>query len=451
MAVSLKKFQFLTNSSDYSQRHRKSQTSFTRQRKLPFMRVLKFLLSKSVKSLQSRLNEWGELLDEQISSSALCQARQKFSHSAFIELLEECVVKVMYGDGDYEKYKNYRLLAIDGSTLRLPKSKETLKVFGQSRKGDETLVESKLSVVYDVLNRIPITAILHPGRTNDIVACQEQLSFVGSNDIVIADRGYDSYAFFAAILEQKADFVIRCQAKRKVCRMLLEDDKQKDITVVLEAPEYKKKFDEALSSTLPVRFIRIPLPNGEVEVLATSLISKSKFPYKEFKKLYAARWKVETYFQVLKSRLGLDNFSGKTEEAILQDLHASIFVSGLGTILTEEANEELGQKDTKYPQKVNNSIVFHAIKNRIIALMFENPPDFQEQMKNLFLQNPTLIRAKRVKERNYNATTAGGKARSFFFQKHIERIQQTDHLKDRKNKPRSKSILSPLCLTNHLK
>lgn len=420
MAVSLKMFQILTSSIDYLKRHRKLQSDFIRERKLPFISVLKILLSKSVKSLQLRLNEWGDLLDKQISASALCQARQKLSHTAFIELLQECVVKVMYADGDYEKYKNHRLLAIDGSTLRLPKSKETLEAFGQSRKGDEKLVEGKLSVVYDILNQIPLSAELYPGRTNDLVACENQLTLLSEEDIVLADRGYDSYAFFAAILQQKANFIVRSRTNRIACSELFKNDKQNEITVTLKAPETKKDLED-VPATITIRFVRVYLPEGEIEVLATSLLDKNLYPHKEFKKLYAKRWRVETYFQILKSRLGLDNFSGKTEEAILQDLHATIFVSGLGTILTEDVNEELAEKDSKLPQQVNNSILFHSIKNKVIILMFENPPDFQERIRELFIKNPTLIRKDRAKERNYNAKTATGKTRSFLFQKHIRK------------------------------
>ena len=82
--------------------------------------MLKFLLRKSVKSLQRVLNEWCREVDESISASALRQARQKFRHTAFIELLEECVVKPMYNDNGHKRFKGHRLLAVDGSTLRLP-------------------------------------------------------------------------------------------------------------------------------------------------------------------------------------------------------------------------------------------------------------------------------------------------------------------------------------------
>ena len=123
MGLSLKVFRFLLLCPLYRERHIRNPSDFTRNRKLNFKNVIHFLLCKSVKSLQLRLNEWAELLGDSATASALSQARSKLRHTAFIELLEQCVVKVMYGDGDYKKFKGYRLLAIDGSTLHMPKSR----------------------------------------------------------------------------------------------------------------------------------------------------------------------------------------------------------------------------------------------------------------------------------------------------------------------------------------
>src|SRR5262245_16132409 len=99
MRTTLKRFASLVGSDRFLDKHRKGKTNFIRQRKLPFSVVLSILLRKSVKSLQLVLNEWCRGKGESISASALSQARQKFSHTAFIELLEECVVKPMYKEG----------------------------------------------------------------------------------------------------------------------------------------------------------------------------------------------------------------------------------------------------------------------------------------------------------------------------------------------------------------
>ncbi len=73
----------------------------------------------------------------------------------------------------------------------------------------------------------------------------------------------------------------------------------------------------------------------------------------------------ETFYGVLKSRLGLEYFTGLGAEAVLQDLYASVFLSGLESILSRPAQSVLVARETKLPQQVNRSVSFHAIKDRL--------------------------------------------------------------------------------------
>ena len=169
-----------------------------------------------------------------------------------------------------------------------------------------------------------------------------------------------------------------------------------------------------------MRFIRVDLPDGEVEILATSLLDRKKYPHKLFKQLYYKRWRIETFYQAMKSRLAVDNFTGRTVEAIKQDFYSTLFVSGLETILATDTNRELRKKDTAHQQQVNKAISFHAIKDRIILLMFDPPDDFEEQVRRLFLLNPTLRREEREKDRERLSLKSN--ARSLHFQKFARKV-----------------------------
>jgi hypothetical protein len=426
MLPTLKIFTTITGSDSFLQRHRRDEKAFTRQRKLPFAAVLTILLRKSVKSLQRVLNEWCRDVDKIISASALSQARQKFRHTAFIELLEECVVKPLYNEGKYKRFKGHRLLAIDGSTLRLPTSTELIKTFGtvQYMNGRQEVacnnVEAKVSVLYDVLNEIPLAGSIHPGRTNDIVASLQHLENLKAGDILMADRGFGSYAFFAKIAAQKADFIVRIKEKTYASyHQFFTDSKCNDIIADVECPK-RYKDDAELPHSLRLRFIRIVLSNGEVEILATSLLDQQRYSLREFKKLYYKRWRIETFFQAIKSRLAVDNFTGRTVEAIKQDFFSTLFVSGLETILSAEINGELSAKKTRHRQQVNKAISFHAIKDSIILLMFDPPDDFEERVKRLFMTSPTLQRPDRVKDKERLSLKSN--ARSLHYQKFGRKI-----------------------------
>ena len=214
---------------------------------------------------------------------------------------------------------------------------------------------------------------------------------------------------------KKADFIVRVKDKTyQKYHQLFTDAAHKDIVAEVERPA-RFHDDTELPHSLRMRFIRIVLADGEVEVLATSLLDQKRYPLKDFKKLYYKRWKIETFFQAIKSRLAVDNFTGRTVEAIKQDFFSTLFVSGLETILSAEVNGELAAKRTRYRQQVNKVISFHAIKDSIILLMFDPPDDFEERVRRLFMINPTLQRPER--EKGKERLSLKSNARSLHFQK----------------------------------
>jgi hypothetical protein len=68
-----------------------------------------------------------------VTASACCQARYKLRHTAFIELNQQAIVEPMYADDDYQRFWGFRVLAVDGSTVMLPNTKETCAAFGTIR------------------------------------------------------------------------------------------------------------------------------------------------------------------------------------------------------------------------------------------------------------------------------------------------------------------------------
>lgn len=88
----------------------------------------------------------------------------------------------------------------------------------------------------------------------------------------------------------------------------------------------KKKLETLLPEAqkeerVRFRFVAVVLDDGTEEYLLTSLFDTSKFPRKEFKKIYILRWPVETDFNVVKNVLLIEDFTGKTVLSIKQDFH----------------------------------------------------------------------------------------------------------------------------------
>ena len=359
----------LLKDEEFKSHHRTSPKVFLRERKLTFSLVILLILQKTMKSIQLLLNEvFGQIDLDPATNSAFTQARSHLKHTAFIELNQKAIVAEYYQDDTYRRYQGFRLLAIDSSKLRLPDSRDIRDVFGtiNTTNGKDNNVIGKhahglASVCYDVLNRIVIDSQLGEAHAYEVDLAVRHLPATQANDLLLLDRGYASYRWLATCVQQQRHFVVRCSAgsfkpARQMLTGLGADSRVVDLTSSLGQRLSLARL--GLPSVLRVRFVRVVLPNGEFEVLVTNLLDEKLFPTFSFSQLYHLRWGVETFYGVVKTRLQLENFSGLTAESVRQDFYATIFITNLEAVLTEEATTQLEKKTSKnrYPQQVNQAV-----------------------------------------------------------------------------------------------
>jgi hypothetical protein len=399
------------NLPSFADAHKASPQAFTRIRILTFRVLVVIMLRKGVKSLQLSLNEFIPKLGLPaltVTNMAFVKARRKLKHTAFIELNQRAVVNVMYDDGNYQTYRGRRVLAIDGSMVMLPDTGEMKEAFGSQRHRFESQDISgehcygKITVLYDVLNRVALDAQLAPCNTHEVTLVAPALKHAGTGDLVIYDRNYCAYKVMAQTKRVGSDFLIRCRRKAgfRVADDMLAGKGSDDqiVTVPLPTTLAGRPDYQELPTSLTVRFVRVALEGGAIEVLATSLTGQAAYPAACFKELYWLRWGVETFYGILKTRLTLENFSGYSPESIRQDFYATVFLTGVESILTEDAEQELGKQRGGHPKKVNKAVSFNAIKERAFELFMSDLPEDQtlNELTALFQSSPTLIRKNRT-------------------------------------------------------
>ena len=92
-----------------------------------------------------------------------------------------------------------------------------------------------------------------------------------------------------------------------------------------------KEYDK--NTSIKLRLVRIELPSGQIELLITSLLNSKEYSNKIFKELYFKRWAVETFYDELKNKLKVEHFSGYSNQSILQDFYAALFISNVQTLI----------------------------------------------------------------------------------------------------------------------
>jgi hypothetical protein len=391
--------------------YRSNPRSFSRNRKLPFSTMAVLILQKSVKSLQVKLNEFFDhIQDSTVTAGAYTQARANLSPLLFKDLNRECYTEGWYADGVYKRYKGHRLLAIDGSKIRLPESASVREEFGtiriKNQHGEGSYTGGQCSVMYDVLNECILDSELAPGRTSELELALGHIEFCKKEDLILFDRGYPGYELFATLQHKNVDFVCRCSktAFGAVQDFISQTEEWDKIVTLSPGKDVKSKVaQKRLPVAIKIRLVKIILSTGETEILATSLLERSKYPLTDFSDLYALRWGVETFFNRIKNRLSLENFSGKTAIAVKQDFYSTILITNVESEITGDVDNELKENSNAiHPQKVRKTISFNAIKHRVIELLFCSDLEydaFVEQLQQLFRKNTIPIRNHRTAQR----------------------------------------------------
>jgi hypothetical protein len=418
-------------------RHRVRPQDFTRQRQLTFPVLMLFVLQQTVKSIQRHLHEFldhlakGELF-EPVTSGAVTHARAKLKDSAFSELNRECVLATIYGpEHPIQRWRGHRLLGVDSSLVRLPDSEELGRTFGWQTVANQhgstgtRYPEARLSVVYDLLNRVGLDARLEPSTLGEVALARQQLALLEPGDLAINDRGFSGYLYFATAAQQNRHFLGRCSkasflAAQELFR--LNRANQSRVVWLYAASDQKAECRRlGLPLKLKVRFVSVRLPGGELEVLATSLVDEALYPTAEFLAVYHWRWGHETFHLMLKGRLELENFSGRTVEAIRQDVQAAVLLANLESLLSEPAQRALDQQGTAetQPRQVNRAIAYHALKDQLLDLLYEDlpAPTVLTKLVKLFQGSPVAVRPNRQVPRRRKPSFH----RSYHFQRRVKK------------------------------
>lgn len=420
-------------------RHRVRPQDFTRERQLTFPIVMLFTLQKTLKSLQRHLHEFldglagGELF-EPVTPGAWTHARAKLKHTAFIELNRACVLPAIYASArrhEIRRWRGHRLLGLDSSLARLPNSAELCAQFTPvdvtNDRGQVGIhyAEARISVLYDLLNRVGLDGRLEPSSTGEIALAIEQLGYAAPGDVAITDRGYASFRFLASLRARGLHFVARCSSGSfaVVQELFRKNRAGRSITVKLFAPpnERAELQRQGLPLMLVVRFVTLRLPTGELEVLATSLLDEQKYPTGDFLALYHRRWNHETFYGVVKGRLDFENFSGQTPETVRQDFHSTLLLCNLESVLTKSTEAALQAKsaDHAHPKQVNRSVSFHALKVQLLPLLYSDLPVEMviTKLERWFAGSPVSVRnSRKVPRKKFSWP------RSYHFQRRVRKI-----------------------------
>lgn len=370
---------------------------FTRNRKLSFQTLITFLLYMGGNSIRKELFEYFDFDVNTVTPSAFVQQREKLLPCALEYLLYEFTNSFKHT----KRYKGYRLLAIDGSSISIPHNPNDIdSYFKQGESKGYNLLH--LNAMYDLCNQIYTDVLIQPRRKmNEYDAFTKMVdrSRISQKSIIIADRGYESYNLFAHIEKKGLNYLIRVKdinSNGILSSFDLPSADEFDIkidTILTRKQTKKEKANPKLFKFLPknarfdyldlhhnkyfpisLRVLRIKINDHLYETIITNLESEQFLPC-DIKELYSLRWGIETSFRKLKYTVGLVNFHSKKIDCITQEIFARLIMYNFSEIII--AHIVVSSKSNKYTYKVNFSFAVLVCKRLMLPLCKARLPDIE--------------------------------------------------------------------------
>ncbi len=195
------------------------------------------LARKAATKRRSKHHPGGNKLT-QVTEEAFVQARARMPLDFWIALTLLLADRFANERDDMIRWKCFRLIALDGTLVNLPRHKALANHFGTAKGGHGGRIpQARMVMLQFPLTRLPYRWAVGPKTIAERTMAEPLLNHLLKGDLLLMDRGFWSYGLFCRIVQRDAFFAIRefSQAHLKRVQTLGPKD-----TLVSYAPTDKK-------------------------------------------------------------------------------------------------------------------------------------------------------------------------------------------------------------------
>ena len=248
-------------------------------------------------------------LSETPKKSTLAYANQnrpwELYQTVFGQLLAKCQAEVAARGGRRKfRFKN-KLVSLDGSIIDL-----SAAMFDWA-KYRRTKGAIKLHLLLDHHGYLPSFAVVTEGKHSEVAIARSLRLEPGT--ILVIDRGYNDYDWFAEMTREGVFFVTRMKTNtvytvEEECAVPANGNVLRD--QIISLPALRKAGEE------PVLFRRIEYWNQEKQEILVFFTNLLHLAASTIAAIYKERWQVELFFKALKQTLKVKTFLGTSANAV---------------------------------------------------------------------------------------------------------------------------------------
>ena len=282
---------------------------------------------RSIESgMNSQKNGWYHMgitnTEREVKRSTLSYANAHRDSDLFKALFESLVTEAQSMPCSHDfRFKN-PLYSIDSTIIDL-----CLKLFpwAEFRKEKGGI---KLTIKLDHQGKIPCFVLMSNAREHDSKKLPEVPYEAG--DVLVFDRGYVNYEYFAEICKEKAWFVTRLKTNAVYKRV-----KKKEVK---EGGNILSDYEIIIPSLSPEIILRkIIVRDPETKKQIVILTNNLHWSAATVADVYKDRWQIELFFKALKQNLKIKRFYGNSKNAVMTQIWIALIAYLLFYILKQKS------------------------------------------------------------------------------------------------------------------
>lgn len=301
------------------------------------------------------------------TAAAYCRARARLPLALFEDLLERICDALFPELQETGRWRGHRTWTLDGSSFSMPDTPALQDHFGQpsAQAPGCGFPVAHLLALFHAGTGLLLRVVAAPLRTHDLRHAATLHPELEEGDILLADRGFASFAHLALLLLRNLHAVFRCHQQQIVdfrvgrkhtsrrrpkkgmprsryVKRLGRWDQLVEYTKPKEQPRWMGDATFAsLPETLLVRELRFLTPQRghrtRVITLVTTLLDPEAYPAADLAQLYLSRWQIEVNFRHLKTTMGMEVLHCQTVAGVLKELYLFALAYNLVRLVMLEA------------------------------------------------------------------------------------------------------------------
>jgi hypothetical protein len=287
--------------------------------------AVQYLVQGQAGELQAECKRWTE---DRVSAAtgSYCQARQRLPRRIVREVTERMVSGLRAEMQEGWKGLQRPVFVVDGSSLRLPHTRELVEAFspGRNRQGENHWPVMKVVVFHDVFSGLALPPSWGPMYGEQPVSeqalAETALEKLPPEAVVMGDGNFGIFAFAYATQQSGRPGIFRLTQARaqKILGGRVRQDA--DRKVVWQASRWDRLAHPRLPerAALEGRVVVCRNPSRPEQMLY--LFTTLELAAEEIIGIYKLRWNVETDLRSLKRTVGLHQLSGKSVDMVEKEL-----------------------------------------------------------------------------------------------------------------------------------